>query len=257
MNQLRAAFTQLDGLLRGRFTTPEALQEGHVRVDTRPLLISCLALGLLYGISMGVFSASLTGHWQQVFSSGLKVPSLFLLTLLVTFPSLYVVSALTGSSLAPAQVMRLLLVAVGVTLAVLASLAPVLLFFTLSTSSYPFMKLLNLLMFSVSGCLGLHVLRKALDVLFVVREQMPPAPAPAEGDAELATVLRPHQPRRTTQIPGGRRVFSCWIFVYGVVGAQMSWILRPFIGDPAQPFALFRGRESNIFADILSTLVNL
>ena len=54
-----------------------------------------------------------------------------------------------------------------------------------------------------------------------------------------------------------KTVFRCWIVLFGLVGAQMGWVLRPFIGDPNTPFTWFRGRESNIFLAILNTLGSL
>jgi hypothetical protein len=47
--------------------------------------------------------------------------------------------------------------------------------------------------------------------------------------------------------PHVRLVFTTWVIIFGLVGAQMSWVLRPFIGDPSQPFQWFRHRESNFF----------
>ena len=48
-------------------------------------------------------------------------------------------------------------------------------------------------------------------------------------------------------------VFSCWMIVFGLVGAQMSWVLRPFIGTPDMPFEWFRARESNFFEAVWQT----
>ena len=45
--------------------------------------------------------------------------------------------------------------------------------------------------------------------------------------------------------------------IYAIVGAQMGWILRPFIGAPHLPFRLFRERESNFFMSVLESFVNL
>jgi len=50
--------------------------------------------------------------------SALKVPLLFFLTLVVTFPSLYVFNTLTGSRLTGESVLRLLVASSGVMLAV-------------------------------------------------------------------------------------------------------------------------------------------
>jgi apolipoprotein N-acyltransferase len=41
-------------------------------------------------------------------------------------------------------------------------------------------------------------------------------------------------------------MFQIWVIVFGMVGAQMSWILRPFIGG-GNDFAWFRPRGSNFF----------
>jgi hypothetical protein len=52
-------------------------------------------------------------------------------------------------------------------------------------------------------------------------------------------------------------VFRVWILVFGLVGAQMSWVLRPFLGHPGTEFALLRARESNFFEAVLSALSHL
>ena len=54
-----------------------------------------------------------------------------------------------------------------------------------------------------------------------------------------------------------RRVFSVWIVIYGIVGAQMGWILRPFVGAPGLEFTWFRPRESNFLQGFLETLGSL
>ena len=52
-------------------------------------------------------------------------------------------------------------------------------------------------------------------------------------------------------------VFRCWVIVFGLVGAQMGWVLRPFVGNPNQPFQWFRERESNFFQAVWETAVTL
>ena len=89
-------------------------------------------------------------RWQIV-ASMVKVPLLFYLTLLVTLPSLYVFNALVGSRLTLATVVRLLVASLGVMVAVLASLGPIVAFFSVSTTSYPFMLLFNVVVCGVSG----------------------------------------------------------------------------------------------------------
>jgi hypothetical protein len=50
-----------------------------------------------------------------------------------------------------------------------------------------------------------------------------------------------------------RTVFRIWVLVFGLVGAQTGWVLRPFIGDPSKPFTFFRERQSNFFEGVVKT----
>jgi hypothetical protein len=67
-------------------------------------------------------------------------------------------------------------------------------------------------------------------------------------------VVRPVPVRRQER---GLAVLRIWILIYAVVGAQMGWILRPFIGSPELPFTWFRERDSNFFAAFLRALREL
>ena len=99
---------------------------------------------------------------MQVLASMIKVPALFFLTLLVTLPSLYVFNALVGSRLTVSAVVRLLVASLGVIVAVLASLGPIVAFFSVSTTSYPFILLFNVVIFGISGTLGMLFLLQTL-----------------------------------------------------------------------------------------------
>jgi hypothetical protein len=209
--------------------------------------MTALLTGCFYGACMGFYSAlqgGENGSWQ-ILSSLAKVPLLFLLTLFVTFPSLYVFSALAKTKLSFTQTLRLVLAAVSVNLAILASFGPITLFFTLSTSSYPFMKILNVFFFTISGFIGLGFLYKILYQVF------------DDGKTAAKNLAGADEHPSSVASGGGnssRMVFSIWLFLFGVVGAQMGWILRPFIGSPDLPFVLFRGRTSNFFIDMIRTL---
>ena len=128
----------------------------------------------------------------------LKVPALFFLTLIVTLPSLYVFNALVGSRLTLSTVIRLLVAALGVMLAVLASLGPIVAFFSVSTTSYPFMVLLNVVVFAASGFLGLAFLLQTLHRLSLAATARPRRrsdSAPPASEASPAVVEPPGAPR--------------------------------------------------------------
>src|SRR5207253_113996 len=51
-----------------------------------------------------------------------------------------------------------------------------------------------------------------------------------------------------------RLVFRIWVFLFALVGAQMGWVLRPFIGHPHVAFSFFRPRSSNFFEGVFNAL---
>jgi len=253
---------ELDEVLRGRKADPRMLATGTAHIRIEPLVFVSIMLGVIYGLFMGLYSVltRTPACYAQLFASAAKVPALFILTLVVTFPSLYVFSALLGVRLGPKDTLRLILVPVAVNLAVLASLGPITGFFTLSTSSYPFMKLLNFLFFAVSGIIGLRVLLTMLSRLEAAQAEPVTAPEdPGASDetgsaADQTGLAKPMSPLPGPERSVARRTFQVWLVIYALVGAQMGWVLRPFVGAPDLPFELFRIREANIFVDVVRTI---
>ncbi|WZP00747.1 hypothetical protein EP7_002398 [Isosphaeraceae bacterium EP7] len=259
---MKAWWADLDRILRGEATRLPGLRRGTIETPVGGLSVVLAILAMSYGACMGCFALfkGAGPSYMQVFASIVKVPLLFALTLAVTFPSLYVFNALMGSRLTPRSVARLLLTSLAVIVAVLASLGPIVAFFSVSTASYPFMVLLNVAVFAVSGVLGLSFLLQTLHRLSLVR----PLPAPTEadelvGDEKPCELEVPHPGALDPiedQVPSGRvkAVFRCWVILFGLVGAQMGWVLRPFLGNPAIPFTWFRARESSFFEAVWLSL---
>lgn len=178
---------ELDDLLRGNKTRPELLAVGTRHMPLGPFAGMGLVLGIIYGLFMGLFAilSRASPCYEQLAAAAIKVPALFFLTLVVTYPSLYVFGALLGVRLGPGDMLRLVVAALAVNLAVLASFGPITGFFTLSTTSYHFMKLLNVAFFAISGFIGLAFLLKALERLEESQgaSGARPPPLPAEGGA--------------------------------------------------------------------------
>ena len=276
-----AGFGELDRILRGDLTKVSSLRRGGIEVSPGRLSLILVILAMIYGICMGTFALFRVTkpHAWQIVASMVKVPLLFFLTLLVTLPSLYVFNALVGSRLTLATVVRLLVASLGVMVAVLASLGPIVAFFSVSTTSYPFMLLFNVVVCGVSGALGLSFLLQTLHRLSILDSQ--PARVltaderrPAfeqrinefdSGSAQPSSEgLEPVEPASALDPVENRvlgkhvkTVFNLWVIVFALVGAQMGWVLRPFIGNPDMPFTWFRGRESNFFQAVLHTFQSL
>ncbi len=277
-NTLRGWMSQLDRLLRGEATKLSSLRRGVIDVSPEGMSLIILALGALYGLCMGSYALFQTKgpSWLQMLATVGKVPLLFLLTIIVTFPSLYVFNALVGSRLTLSAVLRLIIATVAVMLAILASFGPIVAFFSVSTTSYPFMLLLNVVVFALSGFLGLKFLLGTLHRLTLVQNETAEEARPeiARASAAQTTPAIPEWNAPIGETPNelegaldkmdkhllSRKVttvFYLWILVFGLVGAQMSWVLRPFLGHPDKPFMLFAGRESNFFEAVLRLISHL
>jgi len=314
---------ELDRILRGDATRPADIRAADIKIPVVGVAVIVIMLAAIYGFCMGIFALVRgveNSEYQQAllqtFASMTKVPLLFFLTLVVTFPSLYVFNALVGSRLRVLPVLKLLIASLAVNLAVLASMGPILAFFSVSTPNYPFIVLLNVVVFAIAGLLGLAFMIQTLnrlslaerkmahqrykesnakqishdqnattaDVQIVGDEPVHPVPVvPAQISSEsplgppststLSPGKNPHPTRlaETRARKEGpldhldgivlgrhvRKVFTCWIVVFGLVGAQMGWVLRPFIGSPNQPFQWFRARHSNFFEAVINTLFDL
>ena len=246
----------VDRLLRGQLTGADDLRAGR-GLPAAQLAFACVVLGTLYGAMMGLYSVSMRGTpgaWQ-VLSSAIKVPLLFGCTLVVTLPSLYVVSALARSRLDLRQTASLLIAAIAVNLALLASFGPITAFFTFSTDSYAFMIVLNVFFFGISGFVGARFLWRALSVVIVDEPVLAPEQPPADDQRPIATAAQRSLAAREGRAAG--YVFRFWIIIYGVVGAQLGWILRPFIGNPELPLAVLRQREDSFLTGFVDALVRL
>jgi hypothetical protein len=244
----------LDRILRGEMTKVGNLQQSLAEVPIAGMVVLIIALGAIYGMGMGTFALAKAGgpSFAQFIASGVKIPLLFLLTLLVTFPSLYVFNALVGSRLDLTAVLRLLLASLGVTLAVLASFGPIVAFFSVSTTSYSFMVLLNVAVCATAGILGLTFLRQTLHRLTIVKPPEPPPLPP--GSLPPGPLDHPAGQALGSHVRG---VFRCWMVLFALVGSQMGWVLRPFIGQPGLPFTFFRPRGDNFFIGVWQHVLNL
>lgn len=190
------------------------------------MLISSFVFLAIYGGVMGA-----THSLPQVASSAIKLPVLFVVTLIICTPSLYFFNLFFGSKQTISQNVALVLTAMTTTSVLLVSLAPVTLFFLLTTSEYPFFKLLNVAVFAISGAMGIVFLRQGMRIN-------------QEADNPEGADTR-------------RKVFALWVLLYAFVGSQMAWTLSPFIGEPGQPFMIFRQVGGNFYADVVSSIGKL
>lgn len=183
-----------------------------------------LAGGAIYGFSMGLRHSLL-----QAAVSALKVPALFFITLLICLSTLHFLGLLFGSRLSLSQTLTVLLTGVAVNSVLLASFAPISIFFLLSGSSYEFLMLMHVLIFIICGAAGLTYIHKNF-----------------------------HYIRRLSGDESGNVGFllPIWMMLYMFVGSQMAYILAPYVGREST-FMLFRIPQDNFYTYLWDIITNL
>ncbi len=217
-------FSVLVNLLRDRQSFLEEIRQG-VRLQNKisSLFVTSSIFFALYGAIIGAAHS-----WAQALSGAIKLPAFYLLTLIICFPTLFFFNVLFGSRSSIQQHFVVLLTSVSVISVLLFSLAPVTLFFLITTpDSYQFFKLLNVLIFGITGIFGVKFLYEGMQLLSQQDEV---------GKKTRTTILR------------------FWLLLYAFVGMQLGWFLRPFFGAPDSKFELFRAVKGNFYLDIVTAI---
>lgn len=250
---------------------------GLPRLTGQMLISSGIALAV-YGAVLGSFHSAL-----MALTSAVKLPLLFLVTLAICLPTLYLFNLVFGARLSIRQSLALVMVALTVTAMLALAFAPISLFFLITAPDYGFFKLLNVAILALSALVGLRFLTGGMKVLnqhglltatpveapvSPAVPAMPVAPVPAvsaagENNAQVAVAVAPHpfpQPRPLRQsepTPPSMTLLYIWILLFGFVGTQLAWTLRPFFGSPDKPFSLYREIDGNFYAEVFRTLSHL
>ncbi|MEH2072625.1 MAG: actin-binding WH2 domain-containing protein [Nostoc sp.] len=216
-------FGVLIGFLRDRQGFLEEVRQGTRLPNKIISLLVCSSLFLaIYGAIIGAYHS-----WMQALSSAIKLPALYLITLLICIPTLYFANIIFGSKRTFGQHLALVLTAVSVTSVLLFSFAPITLFFLITTNNYQFLILLNVFIFALTGFIGISSLYQATSLVL-------------EQDNEGS---------KTRQ-----KILQFWLFLYAFVGSQLGWTLRPFFGTPDSVFQLFREREGNFYLSVIQAI---
>ncbi len=217
------SFSILMQLLRDRKVfLNEIEQEKNLDKKIVSLLFSSAVFLALYGAIIG----STHGLLQMV-SSAFKLPALYLITLIICLPTLYFFDIIFGSKKTFGQYVALLMASMAMISVMLFGFAPVTLFFRLSIDDFNFFRLLNIAILGLTGVIGVRLFYRSM-ISLIDKE--------AESYRNRQKLLR------------------AWLFLYGFVGSQLGWTLRPFFSTPDSPFALFREIESNFYVEVVKII---
>jgi hypothetical protein len=215
-------------LLKDRFSF---VQEIHDSEKLNSKIISLLIASFsCFGIYGAIIGATNSTTPLQILSSAIKLPALYVITLIVCLPTLYIFNAFFGSRSTIPQHFAYLLSTITVISVLLCGFAPVSLFFLLTVNDKFFFLLLNIAIFTLTGILGVSFLYQAMK--------------PGEAEEQIGnTKIRTN-------------ILKFWLFLYGFVGTQLGWTLRPFFGT-GKNFDLFRPREGSFFTAIWESIQRL
>ncbi len=198
---------------------------GFSRKNLLQQILVIFIFSLLYGIMMGSYNGFL-----QSMVTGIKVPCLIFLSLLICFPALFVIQFMIGSTMTLRQMANIILSGFLVFSTIALSFAPIVLFFMLTSNNYAFLKLLHVVIFTFSGVFAVKTILNGLIY-----------------SCEKKNVY----PRL------GMTIFKIWIIIFAFVSSQLAWNLRPFVGSKDLPFQWFRERESNFYIAVIQSAINL
>jgi hypothetical protein len=207
VNIVQRSLWTIDDVLRGRV---ENWSGAEKRIAIFRIVSMMLLCGGFYGAVMGSFSQS----WGEVrglqmLYSATKVPLLLLVTFAISLPSFFVANTLLGLRTDFGQAIRAVMAAQAALTIVLAGLAPLTLFVYASGMDYDQALAFNALIFAVASF--------SVQIL-------------------LWRLYRPLIRKDSRH----RLMIMIWVVIYGFVGIQMGWVLRPFIGTLDQPTTFFR-----------------
>ncbi len=218
-------FSLMPNFLRDPDVFFKSVREGD-GVKSKAITLTLISITCLmaYGFTVGLAKSPL-----QALSSAVKMPILFLLTMAFCLPSLYFFSlTLLRTPLSMVQVQTVVLAGVSVTSFLLLGLAPISLFFVLTSSNYPFFQLMVVAFVGVSALIGVYFLWRGMTLVEM-------------GGQNAQSRL-------------SKRILALWFVLYAFVGTQMTWRLSPFIGRPGDPFYLLKPSRDNFYVDVIHAI---
>ena len=187
-------------------------------ISFRSVVAIVVLAGVFYGAAMGSYAAvslerSWSQQWLQSLYSGLKLPLLLSATLTISLPSFFVINTLLGLRDDFQESLKAIVSAQAGLTMVLLSFLPLTLFVYVCvspmTNGYTLAVLFNAVTFGVSSIAAQVLLGKYYGRLIQKNSRH-------------------------------RLMVQLWILVYALVGIQVAYLLRPFIGNPNQSIAFFR-----------------
>jgi len=178
----------------------------------------------LYGLVLGIYA----GGWQTLYNA-VKLPWVLLVTLALSAASLYVLNAIAGARMSVAQTVAIALTGLLATVTLLVSTLPVVAFLMFCGSrSYSVTVLANVVAFAICGWYG------------------------ARFAADAMAAMHDDEAVRRRCVA----VMQVWMWLYGLVGLQMAWLLRPYFRQ-TEVFIRPLGEGGNVFEALVRLVLRV
>lgn len=192
----------------------------------RAALVAIVLGAGAYGVAFGLWRAP-----EQALFGAIKLPLVLVGVATLTAASSAVLAPLLGARLGPMQTLTAILASLAVTSSILGALAPVAIVLVLSAPGIDApseaavaqsLVLTHTLVIAVAGTAGVLALLRLVTRLVESR-------------------------------PIARRVVLAWMATQLLTGAQLSWLLRPFLGRPDRAVTFFspEALEGGFFDEVL------
>src|SRR5512133_2120666 len=129
--------------------------------NSKKIILQQLALILIFTFLYGIIMGSYNG-WLQSIVTGIKIPVLIMLSLLICFPALYVIQSMIGSTMTIYQMANIIFSGFFVFSTIALSFGPIVIFFMITSNSYSFLKLLHVAIFTFSGIFAVKTIINGL-----------------------------------------------------------------------------------------------
>jgi hypothetical protein len=141
-------------------------ERGLASMTFRMFVTSLFSLAV-YGAVLGASHSAI-----QAASSAIKLPLLFLATLAICLPTLYLFNLIFGARLGMMQAVVLIMTCITVISVLALAFAPISLFFLITANNYEFIKLLNVAILVLSALVGLRFLTSGMAALNTHQERL-------------------------------------------------------------------------------------
>ncbi|MFT4551049.1 MAG: hypothetical protein ACI8XO_000401 [Verrucomicrobiales bacterium] len=224
--QADSPFRQLASICRADAAVIDAWFEGRSRGGARLCCLAIIISGGLYGYTLGCWRAPQMGVYVAI-----KLPLLIFVVLLVNGIINGMLALLLGSELSFRQSLMMSLVGFTIVTLILGALSPITFFMVFNAPAvdspdaarwHQLFMLTHTLVIAYAGVIGNH---KAYRLLVAVT-----------GEVAIA-----------------KRTFTAWLAVNLLAGAQLSYVMRPFFGNPLRPVEWLRPDAFNgSFPEVLT-----